>query len=164
MDAARESALAAQCIDNTHVVKFDFIGNHNYGISYQLVGGVKRCNGSLAVDNQLSCKVYVVESARQTSQALTSACDAAQEAAGEVVHELYAGSIGLNGKVNRIMYRRYKAVDASLRLRTVVGHSMNVYLFGLVVPVGLSVQHAHAPTLKLEFIDNQVGICLESIE
>ena len=145
-------------------MEFDFIGNHYHGIFYQLVGGVQRRNRCFAIHYQLSSKVDVVECSRQARQSLTSACDAAQEAAGEVVHELYAGSIGLNGKVNRIMYRRYKAVDASLRLRTVVGHSMNVYLFGLVVPVGLSMQHAHAPTLKLEFIDNQVGICLESIE
>ena len=120
-------------------MKLDFIGNHNYGVSYQLVGGVQRRNGSFAIDNQLSCKVDVVESTRQTSQALAMTCNAAQEAAGEVVHELNAGSIGLDSKVDSVMYWRYIAVDACLRLWSVVGHGVYVYLLGLVVPVGLCV-------------------------
>ena len=60
VDAAREECLVAQCVEKAHTSKFDFIGYHHYRVAHQLVSGVQRGDGGLAVYNQLTCQIDVV--------------------------------------------------------------------------------------------------------
>ena len=80
------------------------------------------------------------------------------------MHELDVGAISLYAKVYRVVYGRYISVYSGLRVRAAVGYSVDVYLLSLGVPAGQRVEHTHAAALKLEFIDGEVGVCLESIE
>ena len=80
------------------------------------------------------------------------------------MHKLNAGAVGLDGQVDSVMYGRYVSVDARLGFGTIIGHGVDINLLCLVVPVGLGMKHTHSSTLKLEFIDIQVCICLEFIE
>ena len=81
-----------------------------------------------------------------------------EETLGEVVHELDISTVGLNAEVYRVMYGRDKAVDIGLDVRTVVGDGVNVYLFFLLVPGGMGIEHTHAPLFELEVVDAEVGL------
>ena len=95
-------------------MELDFIGNHDDGVALELVGGVERRYAGFAVDNKLSGKVDIVECAGKPYLSIGLAGNATEEALSEVMHELDAGPVGADAKVDSVMYRRYEAIDECL--------------------------------------------------
>ena len=70
-----------------------------------MIGGVQGGYGSLAIYDEVSCEVDIVESACQTGITLGVTCNVTQERLGEIVHELDVSTIGTDIEVDGIVNR-----------------------------------------------------------
>ena len=80
------------------------------------------------------------------------------------MEEINIGSAPFDSQVYAVACGRDKAIDVGLCLRAVVGNGVYVYLLLGLVPVGMSIQYAHASTLKLEVPYQQVGMGVGGIQ
>ena len=86
------------------------------------------------------------------------------ETAGERLGKVKISPIGTDAKIDVVPVWRDVAVDVCLCIRTIVGNSVDVYLFFCLVPVHLSVQGTHATAFKLKLLNLESCIGLQVSE
>ena len=158
VDASGEVALVAVLVGEQLVAQLYLVVEEVYGVVLQLVGGIERCDGGLAVGRELTGEVDGVERSGESDGAVGMTGNLADEALGERVHEVEVGAVGEDVEVDELACRRHVAVDVCLCVLAVVGDGVDVDLLLLAVPVDEGVECSHASVFEGEVVDAQVGV------
>ena len=156
--ASAEVASVAVLVGEQLVAQLYLVVEEVYGVVLQLVGGIERRDGGLAVGRELSGEVDGVERSGESDGAVGVTGNLTDEALGERVHEVEVGAVGEDVEVDELACRRDIAVDMCLCVLAVGGDGVDVDLLLVAVPVDEGAERSHASVFEGEVVDAQVGV------